>query len=954
MKRRMISLYVAFFLSLAILPTTALAALSSAPTKVRVGFYGLDGYHMIDEKGYRSGYGYDVLQLMARYEEFEYEYIGYEATFDEMLSMLEQGEIDLLTCVVKFPERQEKLEFSEISLGHTSTNLTIREGDEHFVVGDHATYDGMTVGLLHNSYRNYGFEEHARAEGVEFKPVYFDHTDSMVIALQDKKIDAIVTSSLRAIGENEHLIERFNETPFYIASTKGNTELMKKVNRALEAMDRYEGNWRLILDEKYYAKTDSHLNLEIDEYEYIQELQNLEQPLKVLMNPDRYPYSYFEDREAKGILVDYFAAIAQRIHLPYEFIYVENRDQYMELLRSGQTDIYLDGLNMPSLAENKGYRITDPYFTTDFVLLMPKDFSGTIRRAALVKHSSIGDRGYEGLSQNIIYFTYDSHDECLNALKNGDVDIYCTYDYSAERILFEDETGNLTTKQSGASIDFTIGISQKQSNQLLSLINKSLKNIDQETVNELIHNNTNWGIPPMTFNRFLHKYPQQAALFFISTLLLVFAGSFILLQRRHQKELEQAVMEAEAANRSKSEFLSQMSHDIRTPINGLMGMIELAQRNMDDVSKVSIYLRKMQGASNHLALLVNDVLDMAKVDNEGTKNEMEVLPFYLPDLLEDCISIVDGRILGRNLEFITDIKDIEHPDLIGSKIYLSRVLINILGNAVKYTKDGGKVRFHVHEVSSDEENASFVFSVQDTGIGMSEEFQKHLFEAFAQEDTGGAGLFQGTGLGMTIAKRLTDRMNGTLTVDSKLGVGSTFTLTLSFPLSPDEVPRRQQYTDPAAPVASPVPAVPSAPAVPVISESTGDIQGAIHVMVVEDVELNQEFVLSILEDEGIRVTIAEDGAQAVELFRTAPPGTYHLIFMDIRMPVMDGHQAAETIRTMPDRPDGAVIPIVAMSANAYVEDIERSKAVGMNAHLSKPIKAIEILQAVEDYAAVSS
>ena len=423
-----------------------------------------------------------------------------------------------------------------------------------------------------------------------------------------------------------------------------------------------------------------------------------------------------------------------------------------------------------------------------------------------------------------------------------------------------------------------------------------------------------------------------------------------MLQRRHQKALEQAVREAEAANRSKSEFLSQMSHDIRTPINGLMGMIELAQRNMDDASKVSLYLRKMQGASNHLALLVNDVLDMAKVDNEGNKNETEVAPFYLPDLLEDCISIVDGRILGRDLEFITDTKAIEHPNLIGSKIYLSRVLINILGNAVKYTKDGGKIRFHVHEESSDEENASFVFSVQDTGIGMSEEFQKHLFEAFAQEDTGTVGLFQGTGLGMTIAKRLIDRMNGTLTVDSTLGVGSTFVLTLSFPLSPDEAPRQKQYIDPV----SSSPAPPSSPPVPVISENTKDCQGALHVMVAEDVELNQEFVLSILEDEGIQVTIAEDGAQAVELFRASPPGTYHLIFMDIRMPVMDGHQATETIRTMPDRPDGAVIPIVAMSANAYVEDMERSKAVGMNAHLSKPIKAIEILQAVEDYAAIHS
>lgn len=954
MKRRMLSLCAAFFLFLTILPTAALAAISPTPTKVRVGFYAMDGYHMMDEQGYRNGYGYDVLQLMARYENFEYEYIGYENTFDEVLDMLERGEIDLMTCVVKSPERQEMLEFSEVSLGHTSTNLTVRDGNDHFVVGDHSTHNGMKVGLLHNSYRNFGFEEHAKETGVSFYPVYFDRTDSMAIALQNGKIDAIVTSSLRAIGENEHLIERFNETPFYVATAKGNTGLITKVNRALAQMDRYEGNWRLKLNEKYYHYTSERLRLEPGEYEYIQSLGTLEHPLRVLMVPDRFPYGYFQNGEAKGILVDFLAEAARRINLPYEFIYVEDRTHYMELVQSGQADIYLDVLNNFSLSENRNYKITDPYMSANLFVMTHKDFSGTVRRAAVVKHSLIGTKGYEDLSENVTYVTYDSHEECLAALKNREVDIYCTYDYAAEYILLHNEANNLISRKRPASAEFAMGVSNQQDAHLISLLNKSLNNIDEKTKIEIIYKHTNWEIPPFTIQRFLTQYPQAFTLLFLSVAFLIFTMCFILLQYNHQKKLEQAVKEAEAANRSKSEFLAQMSHDIRTPINGLMGMIELAQRNMDDASKVSLYLRKMQGASNHLALLVNDVLDMAKVDNEGTKNETEVVPFYLPDLLEDCISIVDGRILGRNLEFITDTKDIRHPDLIGSKIYLSRVLINILGNAVKYTKDGGKVRFHVYEVSSDEENASFVFSVQDTGIGMSEEFQKHLFEAFAQEDTGSVGLFQGTGLGMTIAKRLIDRMNGTLTVDSTLGVGSTFTLTLSFPLSPDEAPRRKQYVDPDFLVPSSDPVVPPAPAVPVISENTEAGQQTLHVMVVEDVELNQEFVLSILEDEGIRVTIAEDGAQAVELFRASPPGTYHLIFMDIRMPVMDGHQATEAIRTMSDRPDGAVIPIVAMSANAYVEDIERSEAVGMNAHLSKPIKAIEILQAVEEYAAVSS
>ena len=959
MKRRLICLFLSLILSLALLPTTVLADLTTEPIKVRVGFFEQSGYHMIDNDGMRSGYGYDVLQLMARYENFVYEYVGYEKSFDEALNMLKKGEIDILTCVVKSPERMDQFEFSDVSLGHTSTNLTIKSDNTHFVVGDHATYDGMKVGMLHNAYRNYGFEEHAMSEGVHFSPVYFDHTSSMAIALQNKKIDAIVTSSLRAFDSNERLIESFNETPFYIASTKGNTELMDRINHALAHMDRYEGNWRLNLNEKYYKIPYDYLHLEADEYNYINQLQAQEEPLRVLVNPDRYPYSYFEDGHAKGILVDMFAQIAARIHLPYEIIHVKDREEYINYIRSAQADIYLDGLDTASAAEKFGYKITDPYLSTNFSLLMNKSTAASdiIRRAALVKYSSIGTSGYDVLSENMEYITYDSHDDCLSALKNGEVDVYCTYDYSAERILFEDDKGDLVSRQSAATIDFTLGVSQNQNIHLVALLNKSLKSIPQSTVNEIIYNNTNWGTPPITFTRLLYKYPAFTTLICLICVMLVFTIAFILFQRRQQKLLRKAVQTADAANRSKSEFLSQMSHDIRTPINGLMGMIELAQRNLDDPEKVSQYLHKMHGASSHLALLVNDILDISKLEDEAEKQQISVAPFHLPTLLDECTSIVEGRTIGRNLDLITEIGPFEHPDVVASKIYISRVIINILGNAVKYTKDGGKIWLRAQEESFDEEDgvAAYVFSVQDTGIGMTEEFKLHLFEAFAQADTGSIGLFQGTGLGMTIAKRLVDRMGGILYVESELGVGSTFTVTLLLPVSTESVSHQKHYVEPVqAPTALNTPTAPVIPtSVTVCTEKEGVIQHSqrpLHILVAEDVELNQEFVMSILEDEGILVTIAEDGSKAVELFRASPPETYDLIFMDIRMPVMDGHQATEAIRNMSDRPDGKTIPIVAMSANAYTEDIERSKAVGMNAHLSKPIKAIEILQAVEDYA----
>lgn len=951
MKRRLFSLGITLLLLLMIVPISVLADLTSDPVKVRVGFFALDGYHMINQNGYRSGYGYDLLQLMARYGNFEYEYIGYEKTLDEMTEMLENGEIDLLTCMIKSPETENRFEFSELSPGRLSANLIVKPSNDHIASWDHVSHDGVTVGMLYDTYSNDAFEAHSRASNTKFRPVFFDQTDSMLIALNNKKIDAIVSSSLRAAGKGEHIVERFAETPFYVAAAKGNTALIEQIDHALVQMDLYEKNWRLRLDETYYQNDYTHLHLDAAEYEYLRQLQTAGQTLKVLMNPDRFPYSYFEEGQAKGILVDYFQEAASRINLSYEFIYVENLEHYMEIIHSGQVDIYLGVPDNLSLSENRGYEITDSYISAQLSFLMRKDFSGKIQRAAVLRNSLSGRVGYETLSPNTVYLTYDSHEDCLAALKNREVDIYCTYDYSAEYELLQDEIGILISKDAPVPINFSLGVSREQNSLLVALLNKALMNLDEDTKHEIISRNTNWDTPALTFARFFSQYPNIAFPVFAGGLLLITAFIFLLLQHRHQKELELAVKQAVAADQSKSVFLSQMSHDIRTPINGLTGMIELARRNIDNPEKLSDYLKKMQNASNHLTLLVNDVLDMSKMDHDGIKTEIDVAPFHLPTLLDECISIVEGRLVSRKLTFVTNIEDIRHPDLIGSKTYLSRVLVNILGNAIKYTKDDGTIRFHVYETASGNENATFIFSIQDTGIGMSEEFQKRLFEAYAQEDRMETKL-QGTGLGMTIAKRLIDRMNGTLTVDSKIGMGSTFTLTLTLPLSPNAVPAQEPQMLSPTPVSSPVIHLPSSGSDPLISSK--EQKKNLHIMVAEDVELNQEYVLCILEEEGYQVTIAENGARAVELFRSSPPGTYDLIFMDIRMPVMDGYQATEAIRKMSDRPDGSSIPIVAMSANAYAEDIEQSKAVGMNGHLRKPIKAIEILNAVEIYAAASA
>ena len=385
---------------------------------------------------------------------------------------------------------------------------------------------------------------------------------------------------------------------------------------------------------------------------------------------------------------------------------------------------------------------------------------------------------------------------------------------------------------------------------------------------------------------------------------------------KYKSELLIAAKKAEAANEAKTEFLQRMSHDIRTPINGICGLVNMADHCADDTEKQTEYRTKVKEASNLLLELVNEILDMSKL--ESGEVVLEEIPFNLSSIFREVFIVIEQMAAEQNIRIMWEKKEITHRDLIGSPGYVKRVMMNILSNAVKYNRENGQIYISCMEIPSEQpEMTTMEFVCRDTGIGMTEEFQKCVFEPFAQEHTGSRAKFTGTGLGLSISRKLVEKMGGTITFESKKGVGTTFVIRVPFKIDPDADKREEQKD---------------------VSEKS--IKG-LHILLAEDNELNMEIAEFVLQNEGADVTKAWDGQEAVELFRNSEPGEFDVILMDIMMPVMNGYETTKMIRSL-DREDAKAIPIIAMTANAFTEDRIRAKEAGMDEHVAKPVD-VELL-----------
>ncbi len=410
---------------------------------------------------------------------------------------------------------------------------------------------------------------------------------------------------------------------------------------------------------------------------------------------------------------------------------------------------------------------------------------------------------------------------------------------------------------------------------------------------------------------YIKVYPAQS-IAVICVLALLATGSVFLFF--YTRQMQKKNQELKMANEAKSEFLARMSHDIRTPMNGIMGMLDISDRMLDQPEQLKVYHQKIRTASEYLLSLINDVLDMSKLEAKEIRLTQESTD--LVELIRNCEDILEARAAENGIVIdSTQIEEFHPPQVLASTMHLRQIFMNIVGNAVKYNKPNGRITVSAKILSQDADTVTCEFAVADTGIGMSENFQKHMFEQFTQEEETARSEYNGTGLGLAIVKQIIDQMQGTIEVKSKKNEGSTFIWTLTFPID------REGKTEPTK------------------EKTIGevDLHGK-QILVAEDNQLNAEIVSFLLEDWGAQVTLAENGKQAVEIFGKSEENTFSYILMDILMPVMDGHAASRAIRAM-NRSDAKTVPIIALSANAFAEDVEKSREAGMNCHITKPLDA---------------
>lgn len=529
------------------------------------------------------------------------------------------------------------------------------------------------------------------------------------------------------------------------------------------------------------------------------------------------------------------------------------------------------------------------------------------------------------------YLEYSTNTEILEAVEQGEADFGICHGAVATKIIEKNHLHLVPSLVITKSYP-ALAVHDTQP-KLQRMINEVVRDMSEDgTIGRL----QNKWITEFARNRSLEYVFHQNEVFYITFILgiiivLCITAGYWEVDRRqekyirtlleYQEKLQQSNEETKRANQSKSEFLSHMSHDIRTPINGIMGMVEIIKKNLDDPERIKDCLEKIDKASHHLLSLINDVLDMSKIGSG--KIHLEEIPVDLDEEMEKIHAIVDVQAKEQEIRFSIE-DEVVHRQFLGSPAHLRRILLNLISNALRYNKKGGKICLAIREVEYDGSHIGLEFKVQDTGIGMSREFvEKSLFKPFTQEDDRVRTEYRGTGLGMSIVYELVKQMNGTIDVNSKPGEGTTFTVKLAF-----------KTVDPAWKKKE-------------IQGENRNITG-MNILAAEDNQLNMEILQFLLEEAGAKVTAVSDGKQAVEYFADAASGTYDVILMDIMMPVMDGLEASKKIRELPEG-KGKDIPIIAMTANAFVEDKEKTKEAGMNAHLTKPVNREEIIRVLAAY-----
>ncbi len=909
-------------LSMAILASTLCPmpaqAADSDVKQVRVGWYQSDMFQEgTSESEPKSGYSYDYLQKISDYTSWEYEYVY--GSWTELYEKLENGEIDFLGGVSITDERKGRMLFPDSEMGTEEYCLCKKSSDSSISASNLTTLNGKKVGLIYNNLMSEYTEEWIQAQGLDITPVYFESFEERDAALDDGQVDLKTTTMDTALATEQITeVAKVGEEPYYMAISASRTDLLEEFNSALATVMSVDPYALQSLQYKNYGTALSGKELTDAEKQWLKDHGTV----TVGYLDDYLPYSDKDDHgNVQGLVTDALVNAFEALGLtdPPQLRYVafSSYEEMLEALNGDKIDIAFPVSDDLWQLEQAGIHASSRV-VSDSGSLFYKAASqkNDIQKIAVNQNNSLQIGYSQSVYPDAELVYYSNIDECLKSVLNGETDGTIMDTMRVQYVTANEAYNGLTYVQLSTSTGKCFGVKHGNTDLLL-ILNRAIKVLG-----------TSYGID-YSYRYIASFYSYEFGDFVKAHLLEVFVVAsvcvalIIALLVRNVRKKEREVLEkeqlrkrAESADRAKSVFLFNMSHDIRTPMNAILGFATLMEKELDQPNRLKVHLDKIRISGQYLLNLINNVLEVARIDSGE-----ETLDENITDLADEKTFVLfENDIEKKQLSFSNKL-DVEHQYVYADGHKLQEILSNLLSNAVKYTPDGGKVAISLREEPCDKPGyATYVYEVSDTGIGMSEDFQEQIFESFSRERNTTEGKVAGTGLGMFIVKKLTDLMGGTVEVTSTPGIGSTFTVTLQLRIARNAAKAPQE----------------------IASAENADLDlSGLRILLAEDNDLNAEIAIAILEDAGAKVDRAEDGIVCVDMLTSAPSRTYDLILMDIQMPNLDGHDATRRIRSLGD-PQKANIPVVAITANAFEEDRRAAIEAGMNGHIAKPFSIDEI------------
>jgi len=918
----------------AVLPVKAAA--ETAPAKVvRVGSFE-DTFNYCNEKGARKGYGYELLQTLSGYTGWQFEYVTCD--WSDCFEKLKNGEIDIMGDISYTEDRAEEMLFSDEPMGEEKYYLYADLSRADISASDYKTLNGKKIGVLMGTEPEVMLTEWEEKHGIKTQHVNISNNEDVKQKLANHEIDCFVSLEESFWAElGISTITRVGKSGIYYALNKDRPDLKEELDNAMRALDEAAPFYTADLYKRYFS------------LDYIPILTGEEKAwLKGhgairmgFLTSDRGVSTYDPATgEITGTITDYIQFAADCLgnqELEFQLVGYDDKEAELNALKSGEIDMIFHFDQSPNLAEEYRVACTNTTWTSNMMAVTNQQhFNENKANRIAVPQNKISLTRY-------LAFYYpqweivdcDTQEDAIKLVKDGQADCFIT-GVSSEAKYSKNHGFYSVLLPNPAKSCFAVNSGNRS---LLSILNKTIKAMPANMLTSSLAMYKS-SSRKVTLSEFIKDN------FFMVLLVSSIAVAAILLTilkllRKARKaeaaarkaandtqklnaKLQIAVENAESANHAKSTFLFNMSHDIRTPMNAIIGYADLASRHSDDPAKLKNYMENIQVCGQNLLMLLNNVLDLARIEND--KTEMEYSVSDVDKDFRNCIAMFRNQADSKG-QTLTVTTHLLHPYVYVDIPHLTEVCTNLVSNAVKYTGAGGTIRCDVTQKPGEKEGwCDTVVTVADNGIGMSQEFQKHIFEPFERERTSTISKVEGSGIGMGIVKKLVGLMGGTVAVESKIGVGSKFTVTIPCRIaSEDETQAKRE-----------------------INPSDQKCLCGTRILLTEDNDLNAEIATELLQEEGCTVDRAKDGVECVDMLEKAANGTYQLILMDIQMPVMNGYDAAKKIRRMDD-PQKAGIPIIAMTANAFTEDRQVALDAGMNDHIAKPINMNVLVPTLRKY-----